>query len=322
MELLFASGSDMAGNLARLRSQVELALAGRVTAPFTYRDRNFAEHVSTGISEIDLLAGGLPRGALTEIFGPDCSGRTSLLFSALSMRTAHLEACALIDGCDAFDPQSAHAAGVDLKQLLWVRCRNIQQTLRATDLLLQSGGFGFIALDLSDASREVVRHVPLDAWFRFRHAVEDTQTILVVLEQESNAKTCASLVLRLEGEPGRWATSSQAPAVAKHDVKISRDVGDFSRYSISREAFSRNPFSQQAFSQGAVSRHVVSRHGLSNLLSGFDVRAEVLRSRVQPVVRTTFREGLAANASGRSGIFEAHATWNYQSGAWNELKPK
>jgi hypothetical protein len=280
----------MAGNLARLRSQVELALAWRVTAPFTYRDRNFAEHVSTGISEIDLLAGGLPRGALTEIFGPDCSGRTSLLFSALSVRTAHLEACALIDGCDAFDPHSAEAAGVDLKQLLWVRCRNIQQTLRATDLLLQSGGFGFIALDLSDVSREVVRHVPLDAWFRFRRAVEDTQTILVVLEQESNAKTCASLVLRLQGEPGDWATTLRALA-GKRDAEISRNI--------------------------------ISHHGLSKLLSGFDVRAEVLRSRVQPVVRTTFREGLAAvNASGRSGIFETHATWNYFSGIEDELKPK
>jgi hypothetical protein len=268
----------MAGNLARLRSQVELALAGRVTAPFTYRDRNFAEHVSTGISEIDLLAGGLPRGALTEIFGPDCSGRTSLLFSALSMRTAHLEACALIDGCDAFDPHSAEAAGVDLKQLLWVRCRNIQQTLRATDLLLQSGGFGFIALDLSDVSREVVRHVPLDAWFRFRRAVEDTQTILVVLEQESNAKTCASLVLRLEGEAGRWAASLQTEKIP---------------------------------------------NSVSQLLRGFDVHAEVLRSRVQPVVRTTFRDGLAAaNTSGGSGVFEAHAPWNYLSDARDELKPK
>ncbi len=268
----------MAANFARLRSQVELALAGRVAAPFTYRDRNFAEHVSTGISEIDLLAGGLPRGALTEIFGPDCSGRTSLLFSALSMRTAHLEACALIDGCDAFDPHSAEAAGVDLKQLLWVRCKNIQQTLRATDLLLQSGGFGFIALDLSDVSREVVRHVPLDAWFRFRRAVEDTQTILVVLEQESNAKTCASLVLRLEGEAGRWTENS---------------------------------------------RQVISNHAVSKLLSGFDVRAEVLRSRVQPVVRTTFRDGLAtANSSGRSGNFETHAPWNYSIGARSELKPK
>jgi len=202
----------MAANLATLRSKVELALAGRVAAPFTYRDRHVVETVSTGIAEIDSLAGGLPRGALTEIFGPACSGRTSLLLSALAARTAHAEACALIDGCDAFDPHSAEAAGVELKQLLWVRCRNIDQTLRATDLLLQGGGFGFIALDLSDVRAEVLRHVPLDAWFRFRRAVEDTPTILVVLEPESNAKTCASLVLRMEAEPARWSTTLETHA--------------------------------------------------------------------------------------------------------------
>jgi len=202
----------MAANLATLRSKVELALAGRVAAPFSYRDRHVVETVSTGIPEIDSLAGGLPRGALTEIFGPACSGRTSLLLSALAARTAHAEACALIDGCDAFDPHSAEAAGVELKQLLWVRCRNIDQTLRATDLLLQGGGFGFIALDLSDVRAEVLRHVPLDAWFRFRRAVEDTPTILVVLEPESNAKTCASLVLRMEAEPARWSTTLETHA--------------------------------------------------------------------------------------------------------------
>ena len=202
----------MAVNLATLRSKVELALAGRVASPFTYRDRHAVETVSTGIAEIDSLAGGLPRGALTEIFGPACSGRTSLLLSALAARTAQAEACALIDGCDAFDPHSAQAAGVELKQLLWVRCRNIDQTLRATDLLLQSGGFGFIALDLSDMRAEVLRHVPLDAWFRFRRAVEDTPTILVVLEPESNAKTCASLVLRMEAEPARWSTTLETHA--------------------------------------------------------------------------------------------------------------
>jgi hypothetical protein len=101
---------------------------------------------------------------------------------------------------------------VELKQLLWVRCRNIDQTLRATDLLLQGGGFGFIALDLSDVRAEVLRHVPLDAWFRFRRAVEDTPTILVVLEPESNAKTCASLVLRMEAEPARWSTTLETHA--------------------------------------------------------------------------------------------------------------
>ncbi|MGA7221820.1 MAG: hypothetical protein WBX16_03100 [Candidatus Acidiferrales bacterium] len=194
----------MAANLAALRSQVELALAGRVAAPFTYRDRRVVATVSSGIPEIDSLTGGLPRGALTEIFGPSCSGRTSLLLSALSARTAQEEACVLIDGADAFDPHSAEAAGVELRKLLWVRCRNIEQSLRATDLVLQGGGFGFIAVDLSDISPRLVRHVPLESWFRFRRAVEDTPTVLVLLEQESNAKTCASLGLRMEAEGASW----------------------------------------------------------------------------------------------------------------------
>jgi recombination protein RecA len=204
----------MAPNLAILRSRVESALAGRVSAPFSYRDRKIMDMVSAGIPEIDSLTGGLPRGALTEICGPPCSGRTSVLVSALAARTAQDEVCALVDGRDAFDPHSAQAAGVTLKQLLWVRCRNIDQSLRATDLLIQGGGFGLIALDLSDIPPETVRYVPLNAWFRFRRAVEDTPTILVVLEQEPNAKTCASLVLRLGAEPAQWSTTLKASATS------------------------------------------------------------------------------------------------------------
>ena len=194
----------MPENLAALRLQVETALAGRVAAPFSYRDRKLVEMVSAGIPEIDALTGGLPRGGLTEICGPPCSGRTSLLVSALASRTAQAEVCALVDGRDAFDPHGAAAAGVELKQLLWVRCRNIEQALRSTDLLLQGGGFGMIAVDLSDIPAATVRHVPLNAWFRFRRVVEDTPTILMLIEQEPNAKTCASLVLRVGFERAQW----------------------------------------------------------------------------------------------------------------------
>ena len=53
----------------------------------------------------------------------------------------------------------------------------------------------------SDIAPKIVRYVPLNAWFRFRRAVEDTPTILMVMEQEANAKICASLVLRLKAKP-------------------------------------------------------------------------------------------------------------------------
>ncbi len=205
-----------ANSLATLRSKLEFDLRARVPAPFTYRDRHVGDVVSTGIPEIDSSVGGLPRGALTEICGPACSGRTSLLLSALASRTAEGEVCALVDARDSFDPQTASAAGVALQQLLWVRCRNIDQALRATDLLIQGGGFGLVAVDLSDVPPQTVRYVPLNAWFRFRRAVEDTPTILVLLEQEANAKTCASLVLRMDARAGRW--SEAAPARVENSL--------------------------------------------------------------------------------------------------------
>jgi recombination protein RecA len=255
----------MAPNFAALRSKVELALAGRVVAPFNFRDRQAVATVSTGIPEIDLLTGGLPRGALTEIFGPSCSGRTSLLLSALSARTAQEEACALIDGGDTFDPHSAEAAGVELRKLLWVRCRNVEQALRATDLLLQGGGFGLIAVDLSDIAPRLVRHVPLDSWFRFRRAVEDTPTILVLLEQESNAKSCASLGLRLEAGAADWS-------------RMPDDLAE-------RADFSGNPW--------------------ACLLEGREARGEVSRSRIQKMSEGYFRGGFAAaQGTASAGIFK------------------
>jgi recombination protein RecA len=197
----------MSSKATALRLQVESVLASRVASPFEYRERR--ETAPTRIPPLDRLTGGLPRGSLTEIYGPPCSGRTSVLVSALASRTAESEVCALVDARDAFDPHSAEAAGVKLQQLLWVRCRNIEQALRATDLLIQGGGFGLIALDLSDMPAKTVRGVPLNVWFRFRRAVEKTSTIFILLEQESNAKTCASLVLRLHVEETRWSQTAE-----------------------------------------------------------------------------------------------------------------
>src|ERR1700737_4332766 len=247
----------MGSTLAALRSDVELSLAGRVVSPFGYRDRKSVETVLTGIPEIDALAGGFPRGALTEICGPPCSGRTTVLLSALASRTAEAEVCALIDARDSFDPRSAEAAGVELQQLLWVRCRSLDQSLRAADLLIQGGGFGFIALDLSDVAPETVRHVPLNAWFRFRKAVEDTSTVLLVLEQESNAKTCASLVLRMSLKGTKWSGT------------VGSNVNDHTAGS-SRQA------------HGFLAHERLAHRCLPHvrLLDGSDVQAEMLHTRM------------------------------------------
>jgi len=164
--------------------------------------RSPQEFASTGLAEVDAIAGGLPRGALTEIIGPASSGRTSLLLAILAAATRRQETCAVVDAGDTFDPASAAACGVDLDRLLWVRCGgNPEHALRAVDLLVQGGGFGCVALDLGELPPRIARRVPLACWFRLRRAVENTLTVLVALEQVSCAPSCASLIL--ETRPGR-----------------------------------------------------------------------------------------------------------------------
>src|SRR5262249_51571747 len=147
------------------------------------------------------------------------------------------ETCALIDASGAFDPNSGKKAGIDLQRLLWIDCsqkvsgkdtgvsaletRNsklktafetrhstLETVLKITDLLLQAGGFGMVAIDLADLAPSIVRRVPLTSWFRFRRTVEKTSTILLVAEQEPYARSCASLALRLHAEP-HWKGPAQ-----------------------------------------------------------------------------------------------------------------
>lgn len=195
----------MPWSASSLRLHVESALAGRVVSPFRFKEAVAPEVVPTGINALDELTGGLPRGCLTEIYGPPCSGRSSILQSALVARTRAEESCALVDARDSFDPIGAQNAGVELARLLWVRCQGIDPALRSLDLLLHGGGFGLVALDLGDVPPKLVRQVQLNVWFRMRRAVEDTSTVFVVLAQETNAKSCASLVLRVEKETIEWS---------------------------------------------------------------------------------------------------------------------
>src|SRR5437867_11904429 len=91
------------------RARIESALGERISAPFTDIERRTLETVPTGIAPLDALTGGLPRGAITELFGPPSSGRTSTMISILAEATARDEVCALVDGNDAFDPKFARS---------------------------------------------------------------------------------------------------------------------------------------------------------------------------------------------------------------------
>ena len=180
---------------ALLRAQLETALGERVSSPFTNVEKRAWEYVPSGIPPLDAAIGGLPRGSIVEIFGAPSSGRTSLALTILSTLIQRGEVCALVDGTDAFDPESGAAAGIDLRRLLWVRCRNLDQVLRSADLLLQGGGFGAVVLDLSDLPQKSIQNISLAVWFRFQRVLENTPTVLLLIGRERVAKSAAAVVV-------------------------------------------------------------------------------------------------------------------------------
>jgi hypothetical protein len=256
--VVFASKKEPALVLQRLAALPKLA---GVTAASRLEVRPTPEMISSGIREIDELAGGLPRGCLSEICGPASSGRSSVLLSALAAATRRQEVCALVDTTDALDAVSAAATGVELERLLWIRCgartldcgpqtsgvsprtsspkfgvrrpraevrspksdvrsstpdTRLEQALRVTDLLLQSGGFGLVAIDLGDVPDSAARRIPLASWFRFQRAVEPTATVLLVVAQAPCAQTCASLLIRLQS--GKKSSALSDPLSAKEEL--------------------------------------------------------------------------------------------------------
>jgi hypothetical protein len=298
----------------------------------------------TGIAEVDtMLGGGLPLGGVTEIIGPVCSGRSTLVLSVLAGITGQGATAAYVDVSDALDPLSAAAMGIDLGRLLWVRAGSVEeiprlpdtdkrplevrtcsmhdekygrggshprtemrgiehaveklfqpkdnpenaeiplfdysprcaeslrgrraarspmdrqnvdcqtlaepvtqqknsaterspdptlrpfhksrrhsaakvvwdrldQGLRATDLLLNTGGFRAIVVDMGDVGPEQARRVPLASWYRFRLQAEKSQAILLLVTQAACASSCASVVLRCLEADERWQYANEAPA--------------------------------------------------------------------------------------------------------------
>ncbi len=347
-----------------IRVSVESTLAKRAPSALSPRTFPVRERRSCGIDIIDdLLSGGLPLGAITELTGVPCSGRLTVACSYVAGMIRNEQVCAWIDVLDMLDPESAAANGIDLEHLLWVRCgvppqpalpkpapitlqpaasptgsvggtgsphprseerglgkavdgllrartspykrdksigtpgranrpitlppaqpfkreaqpfkREVQvafdrlparrgdrvlemrnsasapassqkafsdpdpeappqtpgparapskpakpwnrldQALRSTDLLLQTGGFGAIILDLGSLTPEFANRIPLATWFKFRAAADRTRTSLIVLAPAPCAGSSAELSLRFEllpPEPGTVMTGAACTA--------------------------------------------------------------------------------------------------------------
>lgn len=169
---------------------------------------------ASGIPALDQTIGGVPRGRITEILGPLSSGKTRAMLRMLAEATRRQEICALVDATDAFDPVSASQAGVQLPRLLWVRCKHVDHALQATDLILQSGGFGMVALDLTGLSPAAIRPISSTSWIRFQRCIEKTPTVLTVFGREATVRTCAWMAIRMEALQVDWANTISGPAPA------------------------------------------------------------------------------------------------------------
>lgn len=342
---------------ALLREKIESSLAARIPAALSPRLHQSPELLLTGVAEVDtLLEGGLPLGGLTEITGPACSGRSTLVASVLAGATQQGGSCAYVDAADAFDPFSAAAIGINLKHLLWVRAgrtektaicesveaptdiprkantnssaqvvhcgsagshprmeirgmdvsveklfrtensllrdkrignpgttnrtlgepvdytprcsesirgrrieqvamdhqparrggavldrgivvsiqsthssqrlpslpvsrnrsarevwTNLDRALRATDLLLNTGGFRVIVLDMGDVGSEQVRRIPLASWYRYRLQAEKSQALFLLLTKTLCANSCASVVLHCKEAQEQWRCATEIP---------------------------------------------------------------------------------------------------------------
>ncbi|MBU2831483.1 DNA recombination/repair protein RecA, partial [Acidithiobacillus ferriphilus] len=107
------------------------------------------EVYSTGSLGLDLAlgVGGLPRGRVVEIYGPESSGKTTLTLHAIASCQAAGGTAAFIDAEHALDPGYAHKLGVDLENLLISQPDTGEQALEIADMLVRSGAVDLIVID-------------------------------------------------------------------------------------------------------------------------------------------------------------------------------
>lgn len=161
----------------------------------------------------------LARGTLAEVSGG--SGKTSLMLSLLSKLTRAGEVCAVVDSCGGFDPCSAFAAGVELENLLWIRCGgDIEKAFMAADYLVQAKGFGAVWLNLSGISKRDLRYVPKTYWYRYRTRVKETPTLMLVTAEESVTGSAAQSAFILSCESVEWSGAGRYKLLKEFHVSL------------------------------------------------------------------------------------------------------
>ena len=105
--------------------------------------------IPTGALSIDIAlgVGGVPRGRIVEIFGPESSGKTTLVYEIIAQAQKMGGICAFIDTEHAIDPAYARTIGVDIDELLVSQPDHGEQALEIADVLIRSGAIDVVAID-------------------------------------------------------------------------------------------------------------------------------------------------------------------------------
>ncbi len=152
--------------------------------------------IPTGWFPLDsLLGGGLPKGAITQLVTPNISSGGAVVLHEIISSMQHLaQHVALIDCKDCFEP------GADHPLLLWIRCHNLRQALKATDLILRDGNLSLVILDFKENQDRELRQIPGSTWYRFQRIIEESRNTLLAITRHPvvvNAQITVSTLHRL-----------------------------------------------------------------------------------------------------------------------------
>jgi recombination protein RecA len=140
---------DRQKNLEMALSQIEKQFGKGSVMKMGEKGTMAIEAVSTGALSLDLALGigGLPRGRVTEIYGPESSGKSTLALHVVAEAQRNGGICAYVDAEHALDPVYARAIGVDVDELLISQPDTGEQALEIADMLVRSGAIDVVVID-------------------------------------------------------------------------------------------------------------------------------------------------------------------------------
>src|SRR5690554_2671844 len=130
-------------------SQIERQFGKGTVMRMGDREHVAIPSISTGSLGLDIALGigGLPRGRIVEIYGPESSGKTTLTLQVIAEAQRHGGTCAFVDAEHALDPLYAGKLGVNVDDLIVSQPDTGEQSLEVTDMLVRSGAIDVLVVD-------------------------------------------------------------------------------------------------------------------------------------------------------------------------------